>query len=228
MRTRAASAAKLTLTKLGGRSPGSLVRGVRIATGYLAVGEWVRRNNWSEAPRVPDRNAVFDAMIAQLEGDSVVYLEFGVHMGTSFKHWVERAKHPEAEFHGFDSFEGLPETFDAVYQAGHFDVGGKTPDIDDPRVHWHVGWFEDTLPTFTVPVGKRLAITLDADLYSATKLVLATLDEHIVPGTLIYFDELSRIDHEPAAFDDYRRTTGKKFEPVAFNNTLNHGAFVCR
>jgi hypothetical protein len=46
------------------------------------------------------------------------------------------------------------------------------------------------VPGFVVPEGKRLVITLDADLYSATRLVLDSLDKYIVKGTLIYFDEL--------------------------------------
>lgn len=100
--------------------------------------------------------------------------------------------------------------------------------IDDDRVQFHVGWFEDTLPPFVVPSGKRMVINLDADLYSATRLVLTLLDKHIQPGTVIYFDELSRVDHEPAAFDDYRRSTGKRFDALALDKSLNAGAFICR
>jgi hypothetical protein len=228
LKFRPAGIAKAALTRLGARLPDSTISGLRVATGYIAVGKWVATNGWRDAPRVASRNRVFDAMVAEIGKDSVAYLEFGVWEGASLRYWVNRITDPDSEFHGFDSFEGLPETFDAVYGAGHFDKGGKTPDIKDPRVKFHVGWFEQTLPEFVVPPGKRIAITLDADLYSATKLVLQTLDEHIAPGTLIYFDELSRIDHEPAAFDDYRRVSGKRFEPIALERSLNTGAFICR
>ncbi len=68
---------------------------------------------------------------------------------------------------------------------------------------------------------------MDADLYSSTKFVLDELGTHIRAGTLIYFDELSRVDHEPAAFDDFCRSSGKQFEAIAFDRTLNTGAFVC-
>jgi hypothetical protein len=228
MNLRPAALAKSALTRAGARLPDTTISGLRVATGYLAVGKWVASNGWSEAPRVASRNRVFDAMMAEIGDDSFSYLEFGVWEGASLRYWVDRMPDARSEFHGFDSFEGLPETFDAVYGAGHFDKGGKTPDIADPRVKFHVGWFEETLPSFDVPLGKRIVITLDADLYSATKLVLQTLDEHIVPGTLVYFDELSRIDHEPAAFDDYRRSSGKVFEPIALERSLNTGAFICR
>jgi hypothetical protein len=223
-----AALVKAALTRTGAHLPEATVSRLRVAIGYLAVGKWVARNGWSEAPRVASRNRVFDAMMAEIGGDPFAYLEFGVWEGASLRYWVERMSNAQSEFHGFDSFEGLPETFDAVYGAGHFDKRGKTPDIADPRVAFHVGWFEETLPHFVVPSGKRIVITLDADLYSATKLVLETLDEHIVPGTLIYFDELSRIDHEPAAFDDYRSSSGKAFDPIALESSLNTGAFICR
>lgn len=228
MSVHVAPRAKDLLTGLGARLGDRGVARIRVAVGYLAVGHWVEGNGWSEAPRLHSRNRVFDAMMEEVKGDAIVYLEFGVYQGASIRRWVAGVGNPQAEFHGFDSFEGLPETFDAAYGAGHFDVGGRTPDINDPRVHWHVGWFEDTLPGLVVSEGKRLVITLDADLYSATKLVLNQLDEHIGPGTLIYFDELSRIDHEPAAFDDYRASSGKRFEPLAFEKSLNTGAFICR
>jgi hypothetical protein len=37
----------------------------------------------------------------------------------------------------------------------------------------------------------------------------------------------SRIDHEPAAFDDYAESAGKRFDAVALESTLNTGAFIC-
>ena len=228
MRKNIAAKSKNALARFGAHLPAGAVNGLRVATGYVAVGRWVKDNGWEDAPRVGSRGRVFEAMMTEVGDAPVAYLEFGVWEGASLRRWVKGIPHPQAEFHGFDSFVGLPETFDANYVAGHFDKGGRTPDIEDERVRFHVGWFEDTLPDFVVPTGKRLVITLDADLYSATKFVLDTLDAHIGPGSLIYFDELSRVDHEPAAFDDYRNATGKRFEPIAFERNLNTGAFICR
>lgn len=213
---------------LGSRLSPAVIERIRVTVGYLALGGWVKCNGWYTAPRVGSRNRVFDAMMEDVKGDEIAYLEFGVFEGRSFRRWVEGVANPRAEFHGFDSFVGLPETFDADHRAGHFDLGGRTPDIDDPRVHWHVGWFDQTLPCFEVPQDRRLVIVLDATLYSATRLVLNQLDKHIQPGTLIYFDELSRLDHEPRAFDDYRSATGKHFEALVFEKNLNTAAFICR
>lgn len=221
------SLAKQVLARVGTLLPARTVHGMRVATGYVAVGSWVAGHGYAMAPRVAGRNQVFDAMLALVRDEPVAYLEFGVFDGISLRYWSTALTRPDAELHGFDSFLGLPESFDASMPLGYFDRGGTPPAIDDDRVTFHVGWFDATLPQFTVPSGKRLVIALDADLYSATRLVLDTLDPHIVVGTLVYFDDLSRIDHEPAAFDDYMSTSGKSFRPLAFEATLNTGAFIC-
>jgi hypothetical protein len=132
--------------------------------------------------------------------------------------------------HGFDSFEGLPEDYDDAggkYVQGHFDVGRKPPQIADPRVQFYVGWFDETLPTYQVPDHEVLVLNLDADLYSSTQLVLRTLRPHIKEGTFIYFDEMSRPDHEPRAFTEFMAETGLRFEPVAADSTLNNAFFRC-
>lgn len=227
MGRRSNGAAKRVLAHAGMLLPAQAVQGIRVASGYLAVGSWVRERGYSDAPRATSRYQVFDAMLELVRDEPVVYLEFGVFEGASLRYWSAGLRHPDSVLVGFDSFEGLPETFDSAYPMGQFDRGGEPPVIDDDRVSFQVGWFDDTLPQFQVPEGKRLVLVLDADLYSATKLVLETLDERIVEGTLIYFDELSRIDHEPAAFDDYVRKSGKSFAAVALEGTFNTGAFVC-
>lgn len=166
-------------------------------------------------------------MAREVDGSAVVYLEFGVADGDSLRWWVNRLTHPQNEFHGFDSFRGLPETFDGTYAKGHFDRDGVPPNIVDERVTFHTGWFQDTLPSFTPRSDKPLVIVLDADLYSSTSFVLNELKGSITLGTLIYFDELSRIDHEPAAFDDFMQSTGKRFAAVALEDNFNTGAFKC-
>jgi hypothetical protein len=227
MDKRVSTAGKRLLSLAGSRLPGSAVSAIRVAAGYVAVGNWVAQRGYADAPRVPSRDRVFDAMLDVCGSDAAAYLEFGVWEGASLMYWSAKLTNPDSELHGFDSFEGLPETFDSTCPMGQFDRGGKPPDIEDSRVAFHVGWFEATVPGFVVPEGKRLVIMLDADLYSSTKLVLDSLDRYIVEGTLIYFDELSRFEHEPTAFDDYIQRTGKRFTALALESTLNKGAFMC-
>ena len=180
--------------------------------------------------RVPNRYGVFATVAQRIADGRVLYLEFGVWKGASMRYWSGALKHPDAKLHGFDSFEGLPEDFDDVggtLMKGAFDVGGRIPEIDDARVRFFKGWFDETLPTYQVPEHDRLVIALDADLYSSTIYVLRHFREHIKPGTFTYFDEMSRLEHEPKAFAEFMKETGLRFELVATDESLNKVFFEC-
>src|SRR5208282_1918422 len=75
------------------------------------------------------------------------YLEFGVFEGKSLAHWCALNANPQSRFFGFDSFEGLPEQWNGS-PTGTYSAHGKLPAIDDPRVQFVVGWFQDSLPGF--------------------------------------------------------------------------------
>jgi len=104
-------------------------------------------------------------------------------------------------------------------------VKGNIPKIDDARVRFHQGWFDETLPLFTLPERERLIINMDADLYSSTKFVLDALREEIAPGTIIIFDEFCDRAHELKAFDEFLQTTALKFRFKGATETLEHVAF---
>ena len=110
---------------------------------------------------------------------------------------------------------------------GTFDVGGKIPDIPDERVQFFKGWFEDSLPQYQVPEHDVLVLVLDADLYSSTKFVLNHLKSYIKPGTYIYFDDMSRPDHEPKALEEFIAESGLNFELFSTDVSLNTSFFKC-
>lgn len=110
-------------------------------------------------------------------------LEFGVYQGRSLRWWADHLAGPDHVLVGFDSFEGLPEEWNARNPAGHFDRGGAPPTVDDPRASYPVGWFADTLVDFDRPETESLIINVDCDLYSSTKLVLDRLAPGFVPVT---------------------------------------------
>ena len=125
---------------------------------------------------------------------------------------------------------GLPEDFDVLNgpcHKGRFSTGGVAPVIHDARVEFFKGWFDQVLPAYRPPEHEVLFITLDADLYSSTICVLRHLMPWIQPGTFIYFDELSRPEHEPKAFDEFMKETGRAFELVCADRTLNRAVFKC-
>jgi hypothetical protein len=110
---------------------------------------------------------------------------------------------------------------------GTFSTQGVVPIVDDSRVHFFKGWFEEVLPTYTVPEHDVLVMNMDADLYSSTVFVLRHLRPHIRSGTFVYFDEMSRVEHEPRAFDEFMKETGLVFHAVCAEKTLNRAFFRC-
>lgn len=172
-------------------------------------------------PNLPDRFALFDEAIRRIRGARPLYLEFGVYRGRSIRYVADHLRASEARFVGFDSFEGLPETWESTTARGAFAVG-KAPEIDDPRVSFVIGWYEATLPTWQLPDHDQLVVNIDCDLYSSTKLVLGWLSPHLRPGDLLYFDDLLGRDHEWRALKEWLADVAPPPEPVAMARWGQH------
>jgi len=146
-----------------------------------------------------------------LEHQPIDYIEFGVYQGTSLFKWAEVNTHAESRFYGFDTFEGLPETWDRIrdpFAKGHFDTGGQVPDTDDGRVRFVKGLFQETLPGFLQEFEARSQIVVhsDSDLYSSTLYCLTQCDRLLRSGSVLLFDDFSTSSHEFQAFYDYARS----------------------
>ena len=218
---------KQGLTVVGARMSAPGLHQLQMIVNYMKLGRWMAKHDFEIERRVPNREVVFAAVAKRVRDMRVAYLEFGVHRGASLRYWSDALKNPHARLYGFDSFEGLPEDFDVdgPYVKGTFDVKGVMPTIDDPRVEFVKGWFEDTVPAFQVPEHEVLVIVLDADLYSSTDLALRQLRPFITIGTYIYFDDLSRPEHEPAAFARFMSDSGYRFRLVSVDYSLNNAFF---
>lgn len=118
------------------------------------------------------------------------WMEFGVREGTTIEQFLKH--NPGAHIHGFDSWEGLPEDWDVgnkIYKAG--DMAVPMP-VFDSRVELWKGWFQDTIdPWKEKHKGNIQLLHVDGDLYSSATTVLTKLNDRIVPGTVIIFDEIS-------------------------------------
>jgi hypothetical protein len=145
------------------------------------------------------RYNLYDALLAseKLDTSAIDYLEFGVSGGNSFKWWLEHNKNPNSSFHGFDTFEGLPENW------GHFDKGAmavalESLNITDSRAHFYKGLFQDTLIPFLNEYKneRRKLIHMDADLFSSTIFSLSQLYRFLKEGDIILFDEFAVPKHE--------------------------------
>jgi hypothetical protein len=111
------------------------------------------------------------------------------------------------------------------HPRGYFSLGGAVPQLDDCRVQFFKGWFEETLPKYSCPPHDVLVLNLDADLYSSTMSVLNRFADDIIPGTYIYFDEFNHQFHELRAFDEFVSKSGMIFELLGTSRTMKHTLF---
>jgi len=151
---------------------------------------------------------------AQIDGLAV---EFGVRFGNSLNFLAGQLAQ---EVHGFDSFQGLPESWDES-EPGLYTTGGQLPQVET-NVRLHVGLFADTLPSFAAEhPGPIRFMNVDCDIYSSTKTIFDHLAERIVPGTVIVFDEYllnpNWREDEFKAFQEAARDRAWTYEYLAFN-----------
>ena len=217
---------KFLLTLIGARLSDHVLLQLQAFVNYVGIGRWMHNHGFFFSERVSSREEVWARMISKVRDQKVLYMEFGVAYGGSMQYWVRELKNPTAVFHGFDSFEGLPEGGGPWYK-GQFDVLGRLPIIDDSRVSFFKGWFDRVLPHYHLPAHDVLVINMDADLYSSTIYVLNYLRSQIKPGTLIYFDEMNHLDHELRAFEEFTSQNSIKFRPICADTTLAHVSFEC-
>ena len=146
------------------------------------------------------------------------YFEFGVYKGESIN-YIAGIK-SDKTIYGFDSFEGLPESWTANHQKGHF----KLPAL--PKVRKNVelvkGWFDETIPAFSQKHGdfKVAFIHADSDLYSSTKTMFNLLKDHITTGTVVVFDEYFNYPNweegEFKAFQEFVKENNLKYEYLGY------------
>ena len=148
---------------------------------------------FQSSPCISDRYEHLSHILSQVNL-SGLYLEFGVFKGDSIN-YIANAISPRL-IYGFDSFIGLPEEWKrrkdgcSTLPIGTFAVDALPEVLQNVRLI--KGWFKDTLPTFISNHAEDIAfINIDSDLYSAAKTILTSLNEQIVPGTIIYFDEIT-------------------------------------
>lgn len=149
--------------------------------------------------RMKTLNAEFEHCM-KLCSDDGWFLEFGVYRGRSIN--ACSCLRPNNTFYGFDSFEGLPEKWamseTKIIDEKHFALDQL------PKVNKNVilipGLFEQSLPAWIEEnLNSNSTISwlhIDSDLYSSAKCVLNSLNDYIVEGTIIRFDELVDWRHE--------------------------------
>jgi len=174
--------------------------------------------NMPDALGFESQRELIDFALRQVKIDGH-YLEFGVFTGGTMRYMAKRV--PGHVFHGFDSFEGLPEAWSGFYIGDRgFDVKKRLPRVPH-NVRLHRGWFDESLPKWLEQNPGPVAFThLDCDIYSSTRTVLTLLAGRIVPGTLILFDEYFNYPnwekHEYQAFQEFVAENQVKYCYLAF------------
>jgi hypothetical protein len=173
----------------------------------------------------PDPHSTLEYALS-LAPEEGMALEFGVYSGITLQ-IIAAAR--DGEVYGFDSFEGLPESWRAGFPVGAFDdVRGLT---DVPGADLVVGWFDEVLPGFLAEhPGPVALLHVDCDLYSSAKTVLDLVGPRLRPGSVVAFDEYFNYpgwpEHEHRAWQEYVAAHGLRFDYVGY--TIDHEQVVVR
>lgn len=137
-------------------------------------------------------------------------LEFGVADGYAFTKKLYAVRYLNMEdritVHGFDTFEGLPDTSDqadrGLVRGGGWTAGHYRGRYDDLLTYCrkryrsfelHKGLFEETLTDAflqTLIEQPPILIWIDCDYYSSTKTVLSRILPYVPSGCVLYFDDI--------------------------------------
>ena len=134
--------------------------------------------------------------------------------------------------HLFDSFEGLPEPTKedgdsaAAYSGGRNQgklatINQCLAGVDEVRhlilnevkvppelAHFHVGWFQNTVPGDAGQVGPIALLRLDGDWYDSTRICLEHLYPLLSRGGIIILDDYFTWEGCSKATDEYRNNNG--------------------
>jgi len=140
-------------------------------------------------------------------------LEFGVASGKTINHIASLYS---GKVYGFDSFEGLPETWRTGFTKGAF--AGELPPVA-ANVELVVGWFDESLKGFAPLAEQEVSfIHMDCDLYSSTKTVFEYTAPRFAEEVWVVFDEYWNYpgwrDHEHKALQELMADTGMSYEYV--------------
>ena len=162
-------------------------------------------------------------------------LEFGTSAGYSFVKLLYATQYlgmtEVVTVHGFDSFEGLPETVDPRdselspdgdrWVAGEYRADYQTlHDYCSRRFRnfrLHQGYFEETLtPPLLASLmrDQPILVWIDADYYTSARSVMERLLPVLPTGCVVYFDELNNTNFGS-------RLTGE----ARLVHEINHGVF---
>lgn len=104
----------------------------------------------------------------------------------------------------YDAFGG-PGTLEGNRALLEGEIG-----YDPARIHYHQGWFQDTVPADAPGIGPIALLRLDGDWYASTKVCLEHLYDHVVSGGFVIVDDYGAYEGCRKAVDEFIETRGLK------------------
>jgi len=216
---------------------GFLQRPFLMASNILSLTKWIAGqdkthilNDFYSSKRVYiKRYQLYKYIVDKLNlgNEPINYLEFGVCTGDSYKWWLANNDNEDSLFYGFDTFEGLPESWGAFAKG---DMATNIPVVNDNRAEFIPGLFQEALPAFlnmhNLKDEKRKVVHMDADLFSSTLYVLTSLAPYLRKGDILMFDEFNVPNHEYFAFKVFCESYYIKTKLIGAVNNYYQVAFV--
>ncbi len=124
----------------------------------------------------------------------------------------ERAVREVREFtkkegHDKGKLQSLTGIYDSFGGAGTLDENKdlleKVVGYPVEHIHYHVGWFQETLPVDHESIGPIAILRLDGDWYASTKVCLDYLFDKVVVGGVVIIDDYGTYEGCRRAFDEF-------------------------
>ena len=83
------------------------------------------------------------------------------------------------------------------------DLMDRVVGYDANYLHYHEGWFQDTVPRDAPALGPIAILRLDGDWYESTKVCLNQLYDQVVPGGFVIVDDYNGVEGCKRATDEF-------------------------
>ena len=148
---------------------------------------WLKKN-FGRIHVFKSKKELLDLIIGHCQKNGpTIYYEFGVAFGETAKYITNNAGQ-DFEYHGFDTFEGLPKAWRRL-PKGAITNHGRIPEITGPNISFHKGLIQDTIGEVDFDSTAKKCILFDFDLYEPTLLTFKHIENNFRPGDTLYFDE---------------------------------------
>jgi hypothetical protein len=84
----------------------------------------------------------------------------------------------------------------------------ETLRFPESRIHFHQGWFQDTIPQLGKEPSQIAVLRLDGDWYDSTKICLDHLFDRVPSGGVIILDDYFAWEGCKKATDEFRDARG--------------------